>query len=281
MTQVQDQVRVVSSGQFHVKQDAAVSPQPSSYETLHMSEAQTSSLLLLLTLHTHPRTAMDFISIDQFRASNGTDASASLESLQQPLRHTWAHLGIFLLLTCIVLASTHKLLSSFKPAQHRQEPLKKVRFECDLGGERSESVKGQLEGTWNLVSYRLELKAPVRITSFPLGRHATGRLTYTPDGYMSVQIMRPGCEHFQAKNPQGGTVRENSRAAAHYMAYCGRYEAFEYKGQKLVNHLLDHSLYPNWLNTTQARLCDFDGDELVLRPQKVPTFMVSGRCATG
>lgn len=217
---------------------------------------------------------MERNNFEQFQIANETDVWTSFDASQPSSHNIWGRFVIVLLLSLIVFSSTQKLYLSLSDEKPQTKPIKKVRFECDLEGEKSESVKDQLEGTWHLISYRLELKSPVRFTTYPLGKHAIGRLTYTSDGYMSVHVMRPGCKPFRTENPQGGNVQENSRATAHYMAYAGRYQTFECKGQKLVHHLIDKSLYPNWLETTQARVCDFDGDELVLRPKKMPTFMV-------
>lgn len=139
----------------------------------------------------------------------------------------------------------------------------------------SQGLRKKLEGSWRLRAYKLQAQGPLTYTTYPLGQDAAGRLLYSPDGYMSVQIMRPGCASFETRNPHWGTVKENSRATAHYMAYTGRYEVtMNSDGQMLVTHFLDLSLYPNWLETTQARVCNLEGDILTLEPEKLPSFLV-------
>lgn len=219
---------------------------------------------------------MESVRFAQSCTSNASDLP-SYEAIGTtlPLVSRKSIITVFLILLLLYTAR-YRFLG---PHSEKLKTVKKVRFEdadeYEYSGARSEHIKAQLEGTWHLESYCLELKGPVAITSHPFGREAKGRLIYTPDGHMSVNIMRPGCEPFRAANPHGGTVQENSSAAAHYMAYSGRYETFEHKGQKIIHHVLDSSLYPNWLETTQARLCELEGDELVLRPKKMPAYLVS------
>jgi len=56
---------------------------------------------------------------------------------------------------------------------------------------------------------------------YPLGEDATGFLLYTADGFMSVQIMRPGRLRYRAGGLGDGTDAESAGAARGYVAYAG------------------------------------------------------------
>ncbi len=52
-------------------------------------------------------------------------------------------------------------------------------------------LREQLVGAWRLVSYEIRPRDGGTVT-YPLGRDARGWILYTPDGYMSAQLMAPG-----------------------------------------------------------------------------------------
>jgi hypothetical protein len=118
----------------------------------------------------------------------------------------------------------------------------------------------QLLGAWELVSYELELGAGR--TAHPLGEDAVGLIIYTPNGRMSVNIMRPGRATWASPNPAAGTESETATAAAGYLAYAGRFTVDE--STSVVEHHVDVSLFPNWIADVQKRLVALTGDELVL-----------------
>ena len=108
-------------------------------------------------------------------------------------------------------------------------------------------------GAWRLVSY---IESPVDGSPkrSPLGEEPQGIIMYTPDGYMSAQLMRPGRRKFAPE--------EFVEEAAGYIAYSGPFYVDEEK-QTLV-HSVDVSLFPGWLGQTQARLGRIEGDLLHL-----------------
>lgn len=102
-------------------------------------------------------------------------------------------------------------------------------------------------GVWRLVSY--ETRQADGATAQPFGADAVGMLIYTPDGFMSGQVMRGG--------------RESGREGTDgYIAYCGRYRVEEEKGE--VVHRVEASLYPGWVGSEQRRGYAFAGTRLVL-----------------
>lgn len=55
----------------------------------------------------------------------------------------------------------------------------------------SKSLRERLIGAWTLVSY-VEKPVDGSPTVHPLGEDATGIIMYTPDGFMSAQLMKSG-----------------------------------------------------------------------------------------
>jgi Lipocalin-like domain len=118
----------------------------------------------------------------------------------------------------------------------------------------------QLLGSWELVSYQLELDTG-RIVH-PLGEDAVGLIVYTPQRRMSVNIMRPGRVTWLSPNPAAGTESEIAEAATGYLAYGGSFAVDE--SLAVVEHHVDVSLFPNWIGGVQKRFVDLIGDALVL-----------------
>jgi len=122
------------------------------------------------------------------------------------------------------------------------------------------SLRERLIGTWRLVSWGVlfeRVEVPV-----PMGRGATGLLTYSPDGYMSVNIMAPNRPKFASSDFMGGTANEKAEAFETFIGYSGLYEVNE-EG-RFVTHDLQTCSYPNWSNTIQKRFIDLTEDRLRL-----------------
>jgi hypothetical protein len=122
------------------------------------------------------------------------------------------------------------------------------------------SLFDQLVGAWELVSYRLV--AENGSATYPLGKDASGFIIYTPDGYMSAQLMRSGRKSYASGHPHAGTTNEMSDAAAGYIAYSGPFLVDE--ATRTLKHHMAVSLFPNWIGDTQVRISKLDGDSLRL-----------------
>jgi hypothetical protein len=113
------------------------------------------------------------------------------------------------------------------------------------GGEVSGSLRDALTGAWELVDVieRGDDDAVRR----PFGERPLGLILYTPDGYMSAQLM----------------PRETGAAGWEtYFAYSGSYSVDEDAGT--VTHSVVVSLRPDWIGTEQIRVATVQGDELEL-----------------
>ena len=111
-------------------------------------------------------------------------------------------------------------------------------------------------GTWRLVSW--EAHADGTVTR-PFGDNPIGYLTYTADGYVFVQIMRPGPRTLLGQSQLGATPEEIMRALG-FGAYGGTYELQD----GVVVHHVEVSVFPDWPGEDRRRALDWDGDRLVL-----------------
>ena len=121
-------------------------------------------------------------------------------------------------------------------------------------------LRERLVGAWGLVSY---VERPVRggEDRHPLGVEPQGIIMYTPDGYMSAQLMRPGRPPYASGDWFEASDAEAQEIASGYIAYSG---PFRVASDGTLTHSMSVSLYPNWLGQTQPRIVELDGDTLRL-----------------
>jgi Lipocalin-like domain len=99
----------------------------------------------------------------------------------------------------------------------------------DKGEKKSWEKMGlreQLIGAWRLVSY---IESPVDGSPkrVPMGEKAQGIIMYTPDGYVSAQLMTPGRRNFASGDWFKGTPEETAEEASGYIAYSGPFHVDE------------------------------------------------------
>jgi hypothetical protein len=123
------------------------------------------------------------------------------------------------------------------------------------------SLREQLVGAWRLVSYT-ETPVDGSPKRSPLGEKPEGIIMYTPDGYMSAQLMRPGRRNFASNDWFKGTPEEFVEEAAGYIAYSGPFHVDEEK--RTLTHSMNVSLYPGWIGQTQPRVVKIEGKFLHL-----------------
>ena len=120
-----------------------------------------------------------------------------------------------------------------------------------------------LVGTWRLLSW--ETRSVDGHISYPFGQDAVGYITYNPDGYMFVAIMRPNRAKFVTGDLLRGSTEEKAQAAESYASYCGRYE---FQGDRVM-HYVELSLFPNWIGLSQERLVELAGNRLTLSTRPI------------
>jgi len=127
-----------------------------------------------------------------------------------------------------------------------------------------------LHGVWELIS--LEDHQPDGRIVYSWGRAATGTISYTPGGRVSVQILGDPHPTFAAGNVFNSSGRALLPAAANdeirtaysgYYAYFGTYEIDENK--RVVTHRVVSSLRPQETSLIYERPYEITGDRLVLR----------------
>jgi hypothetical protein len=111
------------------------------------------------------------------------------------------------------------------------------------------SIRERLVGCWRLVGYRVTTDGgEVRP---PLGESPCGAILYTPDGYMSAQLTKPG------------PYADDQQPHAYAIAFSGPFEVNEQVG--IVAHQVQVSAIPSWRGTIQIRQVQFpDPSTLVL-----------------
>lgn len=141
---------------------------------------------------------------------------------------------------------------------------------CAASAAHGETRAGFV-GSWELVS--VENRASDGSVTQPFGAAPHGRITYTPEGFMSAQVMRDARPAFGgAASLFGGSATEKTAAYDGYLAYYGRYAVDAEAGT--VTHRIEGSLFPNWSGSTQTRHYAFDGDSLTLTS---PPFDAEGK----
>ncbi len=118
--------------------------------------------------------------------------------------------------------------------------------------EASSPVTHPLIGGWRLRSW-VSVAADGSETR-PMGDTPDGLLAYTATGTM-IGIMGPGDRpRFATDDVTGGTTDEQARAFSTFIAYGGRYTL----DGDTVTHLVETSLFPNWIGTQQRRHWSLD-----------------------
>lgn len=130
-------------------------------------------------------------------------------------------------------------------------------------------------GAWRLVEQSITLPNNEKI--YPLGKDADGFIMYTPDGYMSAQLMAKNRPAYASKDPFVGTTEEMAAAAKGYMAYSGKYEVDDEKN--ILIHHMEVSMNPTWLGQSQARNIRLEGDYLYITTDINTALIVWKRCA--
>jgi hypothetical protein len=120
-------------------------------------------------------------------------------------------------------------------------------------------IRNDLIGAWQLASYTAESEGDV---SEPLGPDPVGIIMYTPDGYMSAQLMRRDRPHYDRAITGGGSPEQMTAAASGYLCYSGPFTLDE--AADVLHHHVEVSLLPNWVGGVQVRKGRLEGGTLTL-----------------
>lgn len=125
----------------------------------------------------------------------------------------------------------------------------------------SHKLRDRLIGAWKLQSYE-ERPVDGSPSFYPMSEKPMGIIMYTPDGYMSAQLMHPDRKDFASGDWFDGTDAEYKQEASTYIAYTGPFHVDE--AAQTLTHSMFVSLFPNWTGQTQPRVVKIEGDLLHL-----------------
>lgn len=114
-------------------------------------------------------------------------------------------------------------------------------------------------GTWRLRGYEVRSREG-RQAGRPRWTRPAGLLVYLADGTMSVHLSNLDQTAFAAERRWDGTTAEKAQAFDDYLGYAG---TFRWEGDRVV-HVIEHSVFPNWVGGEQVRMATVTDDVLVL-----------------
>ena len=140
------------------------------------------------------------------------------------------------------------------------------------------SLREQIVGAWELKQYYAHKVDDENDKIWPMGENAEGIIMYTPDGYMSAQLLTPGQKPFD-EDRYGGTDADWARVGRSYVGYTGHFfldEQGDSKGRPILMHHMRTSSLPFLIGDTQRRMVriteESDGRYLNLGLEE-PTMM--------
>jgi hypothetical protein len=124
--------------------------------------------------------------------------------------------------------------------------------------EKAGTLAKQVQGSWTLVSLYVEQDGK---KTEPFGDKPRGFMILTPDGRLSLILLRASLPKFAANNRMKGTAEENQAVVQGSLAEYGRYTVTSAKEQS-VNLRFEGCTFPNWDGQEQKRLVTIKGDEM-------------------
>ena len=131
-----------------------------------------------------------------------------------------------------------------------------------------EELRATLLGSWELVLWTN--RRPDDVIEHPFGDAPRGLISYTPDGHMSVHMVRPGIPPFNG-SPYDAPHDRIVTAFLGYVGYFGRFSVDA--AHRTVTHHIEGAWYPDLIGD-QLRHCRIEGDRLFLEAE-TPTGWVT------
>jgi hypothetical protein len=122
-----------------------------------------------------------------------------------------------------------------------------------------EFIKDKIIGTWKLVSWKYNDEHGNALNFF--GEEPVGILMYDKSGYMNAQLNKENRVSFKSESLTEGTSEEITQAYLSYAAYYGKY--YEKSPGEIV-HIVEGSLFPNWVGHEEIRYGKIQGEYLIL-----------------
>lgn len=121
---------------------------------------------------------------------------------------------------------------------------------CVFGVEPPQRIRGLCARRSATRRVVVNVQTELRDVTHPMGHDLEGLIIYSPDGYMSGQLMKLGRPVYASGDIAHGTTEEPAAAAAGYLAYSGPYYSDE-EAATLRQHK-SVSLCPNWIATPKS-----------------------------
>jgi hypothetical protein len=139
-------------------------------------------------------------------------------------------------------------------------------------------LRQKIVGAWKLESYIAypTPESPIQRPTFPMTKNVTGFIMYTPDGYLSAQMLIPGQQSFKRGE---GEEPQWAEAGRRFFAYCGPYYISDEGAgrEEVLRHTFQVCNLPGWIGDVQVRTHRFeeDGQVLVLGSEEPTEIKVS------
>ena len=121
-------------------------------------------------------------------------------------------------------------------------------------------VSADLIGSWSLESYTDTVEGAGAV--LPLGINPTGLLIYTPDGFMSAQLMSLDRSPLDVGDLKSSTQSDYQEKSDGFIGYSGEYQFDEVTAT--VSHIPSVSFVPALIGRRLKRQVKLDGDRLTL-----------------
>ena len=118
----------------------------------------------------------------------------------------------------------------------------------------NKSLRARLIGAWELIEFSAHLESDPSNKIYPMGPDAKGIIMYTPDGYMSAQLLTPGQPTFDRLK---GSAQDWEQAGRHHVGYTGYFyldEKGDSQGRPILMHNMRVANLPTLLGDTQRRM---------------------------
>ena len=120
--------------------------------------------------------------------------------------------------------------------------------------------KDKIIGGWELVVWTM--KDEQNNIHYPFGENASGIIMYTPDGYMSANIIADDKKNLIS---EGVSLESMLKGKGAYLSYSGTYTLYD---SRVVHHVRI-SLIPEWIGGDQERNMKFKNNSLILSSELV------------
>jgi hypothetical protein len=127
-----------------------------------------------------------------------------------------------------------------------------------------------IKGRWSVLSWE-QLYDDGRIV-LPMGTEVEGFIEYSDYGMFCV-ISKKDRKEFTTGGQWSADDAEKADAYSSYLTYAGGYDV---EGNTITHHV-KYSIFPNWVDGTQYRNAELDGDTLTLTTARLEAGTTEAR----